>query len=316
MPRKVIIDCDPGIDDAVALTIALFHSEFDVLAITATEGNVSADRANRNVQSIMEQLDPPRYPRVGVASPLADAPMHDARQIHGDDGLGNTGYDVSLLQHKHASEKMICDIVRSSPGEVTIIALGPLTNVARAIKRDAQLAASIGHIIMMGGSVDGVGNVTPAAEFNTYYDAEAARTVFQSPTTKTLVPLDVTRQVVFSLDFLNNLPSEQTRAGLFLRGVMPHLYRAFRQRLGMERVYIHDAVALILALHPELFTTTEMAGDVEVNGELTRGATIFDQRANRQWRPNMEVAQGIDSTAVMDVIIRALKSAGEQTPIV
>ena len=129
MPRKVIIDCDPGIDDAVALTVALFHPDLDVLAITATEGNVSADRANRNVQAIMEQLDPPRYPRVGVASPLDDAPMHDARQIHGDDGLGNTGYDVSLLQHKHTSEKMICDIVRSSPGEVTIIALGPLTNV-------------------------------------------------------------------------------------------------------------------------------------------------------------------------------------------
>ena len=315
MPRKVIIDCDPGIDDAVALAIALFHPGLDVLAITATEGNVSADQANRNVQSIMEQLDPPRYPRVGVASPLTDAPMHDARQIHGDDGLGNAGYEVSLLQHKHTSEKMICDIVRSAPGDVTIIALGPLTNIARAIKRDAQLSASIGHIIMMAGTVNGIGNVTPAAEFNTYYDAEAARTVFQSPTTKTLVPLDVTRKVVFSLDFMNRLPSEQTRAGLFMRRMMPHLYRAFRQRLGMERVYVHDAVALIMALHPELFTTAEMAGDVEVSGELTRGATVFDQRANRQWRPNMEVAMDVDSSAVMDAVIRGIDSAGEQTRV-
>ena len=313
MARKIIIDTDPGIDDAVALTIAMFQEDLDVLAITATEGNVSADQSNRNVQAIVELLDPPRYPRVGMASPLVDAPMHDARQIHGDDGLGNAGYSVSLLHHQHASEKVICDVVRSAPEEVTIVALGPLTNIAHALKRDPHLASAIGHIIIMGGSVNGIGNVTPAAEFNCYYDAEAAETVFQSPTTKTLVPLDITRQVIFSLDFINRLPHEETRAGRVLRRMLPFLYRAYRQRLGMERVHIHDAVAMIMALDPELFETVEMAGRVEVNGELTRGATVFDRRAHREWRPNMDVAVGIDASAVMDAVLRGLAVAGEHT---
>jgi purine nucleosidase len=206
--------------------------------------------------------------------------------------------------------------VRSAPEEVTILALGPLTNIARALKRDSQLASAIGHIIMMCGSVDGIGNVTPAAEFNCFYDPDSARTVFQSPTTKTLVPLDISRQVVFSLDFMDRLPSEETRAGLVLRGMLPHLYRAYRQRLGMELVHIHDAIAMIMALHPELFETTKMAADVEVRGELTRGATIFDRRMHPQWRPNMEVAIGVDAPAVLDAILRGLTSAGEQTKII
>jgi purine nucleosidase len=193
------------------------------------------------------------------------------------------------------------------------LALGPLTNIARALKRDAQLASAIGHIIMMCGSVNGIGNVTPAAEFNCFYDPESARTVIQSPTTMTLVPLDVSRQVVFSLDFMNRMPGEETRAGQMLWGMLPHLYRAYRQRLGMELVHIHDAVAVIMALHPELFETTRMAADVEVRGELTRGATIFDRRAHPQWRPNLEVAVGVDAPAVMDAVLRGLASAGEQT---
>ncbi len=313
MARKVIIDCDPGIDEAVALTIALFHSELDVVAITATEGKVPAEQANQNVQSIMERLDPPRYPRVGVASPDPDAPVHDARQIHGDDGLGNAGFSVSLLQHKHVSSKMMCDVVRSSPGEVTIVALGPLTNVAHAIERDPQFTSAVGQIMMMCGCVDGVGDVTPCAEFNAFFDPDAARTVFQSPTTKTLVPLDVTRQVHFSLDFINQLPSEETRAGMILRQIMPHYFRACRQRLGVERVHIHDAVALAMALHPELFSTTSMSGDVETQGDLTRGMTIFDRRINRRLRPNMEVATKVDAAGVMDAVLRGLNSAGEQT---
>jgi purine nucleosidase len=313
MPRKILIDCDPGIDDAVALAIAMFHADLEVVAITATEGNVSAEQSNRNVQAIMEQLDPPRYARIGVATPNDQAPAHDARAIHGDDGLANAGFSVSLLHHQHASEKVICDVVRSAPEDITILALGPLTNISRALKRDPHLAGMIGRIIMMGGTVNGIGNVTPAAEFNCYYDADAAKTVFHSLTTKTLVPLDVTRQVPFSFDFVNQLPTETTRAGRFVHTIVPHLFRAYRQQLGLELIHLHDVVALMVALHPELFETEEMAGDVEVQGELTVGATVFDRRVNRSWRHNMEVATAVDTAAVMDGVLRGLASAGEQT---
>lgn len=129
MTRKVIIDCDPGIDDAVALSMALFDPRLDVVAVTAVAGNVAADQASRNVQAIIEQLDPPRYPRLGAATAADVSPATDARYVHGDDGLGNAGFAVSRLQHQHPSEKVICDALRSDPNQVSLICLGPLTNV-------------------------------------------------------------------------------------------------------------------------------------------------------------------------------------------
>ena len=245
MARKVLIDCDPGIDDAVALCLALFDPRLEVKAITATEGNVGAQQASRNVQAIIDQLDPPLYPRIGVASPLENAPPIDGRHFHGEDGLGNAGFVVSELHHQHPAEKVICDVVRAAPEEITILALGPLTNIARAFVRDPELPSMVGRIIMMGGSVAGIGNVTPAAEYNMYYDPHSAREVFRSPTTKTLVPLDVTNRVVLTLGFVNELPDETTRAGAFLRRILPFAFRAHRQNLGLEGIHLHDAVTVV-----------------------------------------------------------------------
>ena len=176
MARKVIIDCDPGIDDAVALCLALFEPRLEIIAITATAGNVLAEQASRNVQAVVEQLDPPRFPRLGAAND-GYIPAADARLIHGADGLGNAEFRVSQLHHPHPSEKLICDAVRSAPDEVTIIALGPLTNIAGAFQRDPELVSMVDRIIMMGGSVSCKGNVTPAAEFNMYCDPISAGSV-------------------------------------------------------------------------------------------------------------------------------------------
>jgi purine nucleosidase len=309
MSRKVILDVDPGIDDALALCMALFDPRLEVLAVTATAGNVSAEQATRNVQAIIEQLDPPRWPRIGQArEPDAGRPG-DARHIYGADGLGNADFQVAELHHKHPAEKVICDEIRSAPNEVTIIALGPLTNIARAMVRDPEIASLIGRIHVMGGALN-CGNVTPAAEFNIHSDPESARAVFLSRTTKTLIPLDVTQQAVMTYDQLDELPDETTRLGAFLHRILPHAFRSYRMGLGLEGIHIHDAVALVAALHPELFQMTEMAGDVELSGELTRGATIFDRRQNRQWQPNMEVACEADTSAVMDCVLRGLGAAG------
>lgn len=312
MARKVIIDCDPGIDDAVAVCLALFEPRLDVVAVTATAGNVSAYQATRNVQAILERLDPPRLPRIGLATPAENVPAVDGRRIHGDDGLGNSGFAVSELHHQRPSEKIICDEVRAAPGDVTIVALGPLTNLARAFRRDPELPMLVDRLIMTGGSVSGIGNVTAAAEFNIYCDPVSARAVFRSKTTKTLIPLDVTRQVAFDLNLIDEMPGERTRAGFFLRRVVPFAFRAYHQ-LGQESIYLHDAVTLVAALHGELFETVEMAGDVETAGELTAGATIFDRRPKPQWRPNMEVAVGVDVAAVKDCILRGLTRAGQCT---
>jgi len=311
MTRKVIIDCDPGIDDAVALCLALFDPRLEVLAVTAVEGNAGAAQTTRNVQAIVEQLDPPRYPRFGVGQSPDLPPAHELESFHGADGMGNCNFDVSLLHHQHSSDKVICDVVRSNPENVTILALGPLTNVARALHRDPELATMIHEIVMMGGCIDGVGNVTACSEFNMYYDPASADAVFESRTTKTLVTVDVTRQLVFSLDLLDLLPPESTRVGAFLRRVIPFSFRAHRQRLGLEGIHLHDAIALTAVLNPELFTSKEMYGRVETSGDLTRGMTVFDRRQFPHDRPNMEVITDVDVAEVQAAVLRGLKYAGQ-----
>jgi inosine-uridine nucleoside N-ribohydrolase len=306
MPRRLIIDCDPGIDDAVALCVGLFAPALDIVAVTAVEGNVPAEMASTNVQTIIERLDPPKIPRIGCASSGNNLDYRDARFVHGKDGLGEVGFETSSHHQRKPSEKIICDEVKADPGNISIICLGPLTNIARAIQRDAAFIENVDQLIIMGGSVAGIGNITTAAEFNIYCDPESAQQVFDAPVQKILIPLDITMQVHFTLDFLRELPDKTSRIGRFLREVLPHLYRNYRQRLGQESVHIHDVVALMQLLEPELFELVSMAGQVEVGGELSRGATLFDQRSKRQWPNNMEVARVVDVTAVKQAVLRYL----------
>lgn len=306
MPRRLIIDCDPGIDDAVALCVGLFAPALDIVAVTAVEGNVPAKMASTNVQTIIERLDPPKIPRIGCASSGNNLDYRDARFVHGKDGLGEVGFETSSHHQRKPSEKIICDEVKADPGNISIICLGPLTNIARAIQRDAAFIENVDQLIIMGGSVAGIGNITTAAEFNIYCDPESAQQVFDAPVQKILIPLDITMQVHFTLDFLRELPDKTSRIGRFLREVLPHLYRNYRQRLGQESVHIHDVVALMQLLEPELFELVSMAGQVEVGGELSRGATLFDQRSKRQWPNNMDVARVVDVTAVKQAVLRYL----------
>ena len=256
MPRKVILDVDPGIDDAVALTMALFDPRLEVVAVTAVAGNVFAEQATRNVQAIIERLDPPRWPRLGAAQdePGADT-APNAMHIHGATGLGDARFEVAELRHRPSAEKVLIEEIRRAPDEITIVALGPLTNVAGALRRDPAIIGMIGQIVLMGGTVAAPGNVTAAAEFNIGCHPQAAREVFHSRITKTVIPLDVTTQVVFAYDFLEQLPSEVTRAGSLLRKIVPFAFRSHRQSLGLEGIHLHDAVALVAVTDPELFTT-------------------------------------------------------------
>jgi purine nucleosidase len=307
MARKVILDVDPGIDDAIALSLALTNPDLEVVAVTAVGGNVSPAQATRNVQAIIEQLDPPRWPRLGAASDPDVRLAVDRRNLYGSDGLGGLNFVVAERQHLLPSEKVICDQIREAPHAVTIVALGPLTNIARAFVRDPELPALVGRIVIMGGTIGGPGNITPAAEFNMYCDAVSARAVFRSPSTKTLVPLDITNRVELSYDLFNQLPDESTRVGKLLRQLLPPVFRGYRQQFGLEGIHVHDTVTLMAVLHPELFTAKSMAGDVETQGELTVGATVFDRRRVPAWRHNMEVAVEIQKEAVVEAILRDLK---------
>lgn len=308
MARKIILDVDPGIDDAVAVCLALDDPSLDVLAVTATGGAISPEQSTLNVQAIVEQLDPARWPRLGCAS--VDQIMRvDGRHLFGTDGLCGAHFDVARRHHQHPSVKVICDEVRSSPGDVTIIATGPLTNIATALKQQPDLAEMIGHLIMIGGTLGGPGNVTAAAEFNIYCDADAAREVFQSQITKTLIPIDLTSRVMLNFDLLEKLPNEESPRGELLRKILPCAYRVYRQQLGVEGIHLHDAVAIVAAIEPDLFTTEPMYGDVETEGALTYGATVFDRRRQPEGRPNMDVAVDMDAAAVTKHIISRLTAA-------
>ena len=298
MQRKIILDVDPGIDDAMAICLALAAADVEVVAVTATGGHVAPSLSTRNVQTIIEHIDPRRWPRIGAANPQ-QVLKTDGRGIHGANGFCGAEFRVAELHHQHPSDKVICDEVRGAPGQVTIVALGPLSNVAAALRREPDLASLIGQIIISGGAVSEPGNVTAAAEFNIYCDAEAAREVFRTPVTKSVVPIDVTRQIVMSYELLGRIGEDKSNSATFLNQILPAAFRTYRQRLGLEGIYVHDVVALMAALFPELFTTRRMHGDVETQGELTHGATVFDRRRLPDSQANLDVAVDVDVAGVM-----------------
>ena len=312
MPRKVILDIDPGIDDAVALVMALFDPRLEVLAVTATGGNVPAEQATANLQALVGLLDPPRLPRLGLA-PADTALPEKPFNMHGADGLGGIDLPRAQLHGGHVSEKVIWETLRAHPREITIVALGPLTNLSRVLTRDPSIVELIGEVVIAGGTVQGAGNVTPVVDFNFYCDPRAARHVVREPVTKTLVPLETTGQVIFGFDLLDQLPDDSSRAGDILRRMLPHAFRAHRQLLGSEGISLHDVVALVAVTNPELFERTTVAADVETGGELTAGMLVVDRRTVRQWRPNLDLLVNCDVPAVKDCILRGLAVAGAGT---
>ncbi|MEM6473207.1 MAG: nucleoside hydrolase [Planctomycetota bacterium] len=313
MTRKIIIDADPGIDDAIAITCALFDPRLHVLATTATAGTVSPEQATTNVCTVVSLLDPARFPRIGKASAPDEAAVSDDRHLNGPTGLGDLSIGTSDRQHLPPSEKVIAELLRKHPGEITIVCLGPLTNLARLCQRDPGVVELIDKVVISGGALRSPGNASAVAEFNLYFDPAAADEVFESATTKSLVPLDVSERNRFGVELLENLPSRSTRAGALLHQLLPFAFRTHHQRLGRELLPLIDATTIAAVLEPELFEWQKMAGRVEREGSLTRGMSVFDRRLRPEWQPNMEVTLKADIDAVKGLVRRGLQFAGQQT---
>ena len=204
-------------------------------------------------------------------------------------------------------------MVHQNPNSVTLVCLGPLTNLARLCRRDPTAIPLINNLVISGGSVSHPGNASPVAERNMFYDPQSAAQVFESATTKSLVPLDVSAQVHFGVELLDQLPSRFTRAGSLLHKIMPFAFRMAHRHLGRELIPLYDPTALMAVLEPDLFEWSSMRGKVEHHGSLTRGVTAFDQRLRPEWPVNMEVANGVDASEVQAAIIRSLRYAGQQS---
>ncbi len=313
MARKVILDVDPGIDDLAALCVALFDPNLDVVAVTAVSGSVPAAQATRNLLGIVECLDPPKRPRIGAATEPEHARPADLRHLYGPSGLGDATLEVAELHHMHASAKVICEALRAAPGDVTVICLGPLTNLAAAMRRDPELPSLAQGLVVRGGAISCGGDATPAAEFNIYCDPEAAREVFRAEFNLSLVPLDVTNRVVFSTDDITRVTDKTTRAGLLLSQTLPFAFRAYHEQLGVEGLHLNDAVGVVAAADAGVFEAEEYAVDVETAGEVTMGATVLDRRPVRQWPLNLNVMTGIDEDAVRRYIQNGLVRACGRT---
>jgi inosine-uridine nucleoside N-ribohydrolase len=307
MARKVILVADPGIDGAFAVALALNDPDIEVLGLAATAGNVSADQATQNVHILVEQVDPPRWPRVGAALPVEyDV---DGLRLHGPGGLGGTSFPCAELHHTHPSDKLICDLVRQHPKETTIIVMGPLTVLARALDRDAELPSLVERIICLGGAWHEPGNASAVAEFHFYCDSVSARQVLRCGAPLTLIPLDVTRKLVLSPTDLLQLPAPDSRTCKFLRQIIPFGIRATAGLHGIEGFHLKDVLGIAAVALPAVVSVKPMAVDVETRGELTRGMSVVDARWGGTAKANVDLAVGIEIEPIRRYMEQILSSA-------
>lgn len=307
MTRKVILVTDPGLDGAFAIALALHDPALDVLALAATAGNVAAEQATRNVQTLIEQMDPPRWPRVGAALPVAyDI---DGTRLHGPNGLGGVNFPCAELHHPHPSDKLICDLARQHPKEITLLLLGPATVLARALDRDPELPALLKNVFVLGGAWHDAGDAGPVAEFHFLCDPAAARQVLRSGAALTLLTLDVTRKLLFSPTDLLKLRGAPSRACAFLSKTVPQGISASTGLFGTEGFFLQDVLGVVAAVHPQVLTTRHAQVDVETHGELTRGMSVFDMRWGGKTKPNVELATAVDVAAVRNYVEATLGSS-------
>jgi inosine-uridine nucleoside N-ribohydrolase len=303
--RQLIIDLDPGIGDAVAAILAMLDPEIDLVALTATAGVVSGRVATRNLYGIVTQVDPPKWPRIGVAEG-DDAGTHrptirtELESLNGPTGLGDLEMVVPQLHHRHESSKVMIDIVRSNPHQVTLLTLGPLGNVAAACERFPGFLSLLGGLVCLGGSVAAGGDATAASESNCFLNPEAAQSVLASPEAKTLIPLDATNSVVLTYENFQRISRGASRSMTFLNQILPFCFRAHHQFLGMEGIWLREVAALAAVTRPDLFRLQSLKVDVEVKGELTHGMTVFERRRPHSGKANAAVAMEVDAQGVVD----------------
>jgi pyrimidine-specific ribonucleoside hydrolase len=272
--QRIIIDTDPGVDDALAILLALRSPELKVEAITPVAGNVPLDYTLPNALRLVEIAGRPDIPVAAGASHPLVRNLITAAHVHGNNGLAGVEFPAPKIKPvRESATEIIRRLVRSSPGEITIVAVGPLTNVALALRADPELAGMLRAIVIMGGSLSG-GNATPAAEFNLYADPEAARIVFDAGVPLTMVGLDVTRKVLFTPEHLKILQAGTTpwsqAAARIMAATIANLNRGPHPMLEA----MHDPLTVANLIDPGILTLRDYYVEVETQGEFTSGETV------------------------------------------
>lgn len=319
--QRILIDTDPGVDDAYAILLAMRSPELHVAAITTVCGNVPVNQGTQNLLTILGQLDLDEFPTLaqGEAAPLVK-PLVTAAHVHGDDGLGNTSHlrntdggplyppaDTDLASISGVD--LMLEMAGRYPDELIIVALGPLTNLAKATRKDAAKMQRIRKIIMMGGVFEEYGNVTTTAEFNTFVDPHAAQEVFQFGVPVQIVPLDATHQVVLTRERLHaELENRADKVSRFLWDATQACMEFYRQHVGFWGFHIHDALPVAMLTHPAYFESVDAYVQVETVGDLTSGVMVADLRPERQHsNPNAQVCVTVAADAFLNHFFERLR---------
>ena len=311
-PLPVVLDCDTGIDDALALLYLVARPDLDLVAVGSVHGNVPSEVGAANTLQVLDAVGATHVPvALGARRPLAQ-PLMTAEFVHGPDGLGGAAVAPDRPVSGESAVEQLCRLARSRPGELTVLAVGPLTNLALALLAEPELPTLVREVVVMGGAFGAPGNVGPQAEANIWHDPEAARLVFAAPWRVRAVGLDVTNRTLLGGEQLQPI-ADSDRPGPRLAWAALQFYLDFYEaRVGVRACSLHDPLAAMVVTRPDLVTWEQLAVDVELRGELTRGATIVDRRATADrdpaW-PLVEVATTVDNQAAVKLFVDTVVGA-------
>ncbi len=307
-PKHIILDTDPGIDDALAILLALASPEIILDGITTIHGNASTAQTTRNALAILELAKASHVPVFkGCDAPLVKESLFSP-ETHGDTGLGY----VSLPEPRskpllrHGSDFLI-EKALSKPGEITLVAIGPLTNVALAIRKEPKFAKSLQEIIIMGGAIRHPGNVTALAEFNAYVDPHAMHIVFHAGIPTTLVPLDVTYQCILTASDVERLLKINSPITKFIKDSTDFYIEYHDTWQGIKGCIINDPLALALSFTPDLCDYQELPVDVDISGGVSMGKTFADFYNYQKKPANMRVALGVRARDFIELFLERIE---------
>ncbi len=308
MPKHIILDTDPGIDDSLAILLALASPEVALDGISTIHGNASTAQVTRNALAILELAKASHIPVYkGCDLPLVKESLLSP-ETHGDTGLGYATLSEPLIkpQIKHGSDFLIEQIM-SRPGEVTLVAIGPLTNVALAIRKEPRIVQNVKEVFIMGGAIKHQGNTTPLAEFNTFVDPHAAHIVFHSGMPITLTPLDVTYQCIFMKEDLERLQRIDSPITKFIADATRFYMEFHDEYQQIDGCVINDPMTLALTFMPEICDYQNLVVDVDVSTGVGLGNTFADFYNYEKKRPNMRVAMGVRPRMFMDLFLERIE---------
>jgi ribosylpyrimidine nucleosidase len=303
---KIILDCDPGHDDAIAIMIAGNTPGIELLGITVVAGNQTLEKTSKNALRVCEYLgiDVPVYS--GCGGPMVRDKQVISSEIHGETGLDGPSFNelTKELENKHGVQ-FIIDTLLASKGDITLVATGPLTNLAMAMRMNPKIVEKIKQIVIMGGAYQ-LGNVTPAAEFNILADADAAHVVFTCGRKVVMVGLDVTRKVLCYPEIIQRMKKLNTKASKLFEDLMLFFNKSQKEVFGWDGGPLHDPVTIAYLIDPTVIETKSMYTEIDIRGVQSYGRTNCDFFGNSGKQPNSEIAVEIDVEKFWNIVEQAI----------